>query len=86
MQLDGNLVLYQGATALWATGTWGTTGFEATQQSDGNFVLYDMTGRAMWAAGTWGHPGSRLAVQNDGNLVVYSSSNQPLWASNTCCR
>lgn len=86
MQLDGNLVLYQGATALWATGTFGSTGFSAVLQPDGNFVLYNMTGTALFASRTNGRTGNRLAIQNDGNLVVYSSTGQALWASNTCCR
>jgi hypothetical protein len=86
LQLDGNLVLYQGGSALWASNTSGSTGFAAVMQSDGNFVLYDMSGHALWAAGTYNHGGSRLALQNDGNLVVYPPSGGALWASNTCCR
>ena len=89
MQSDGNLVLYQGLpgqsmTALWSTGTWGTSGNTGVMQTDGNFVLYDSTNGALWSSGTWNNPGSYLAVQNDGNLVVYKNST-PLWASNTCC-
>jgi len=85
MQTDGNLVLYQGRTPLWASNTWGTPGFVAVMQGDGNPVVYDRTARPQWAAGTWGHAGAWLAVQDDGNLVVYEG-NRPLWASNTCCR
>jgi len=89
MQGDGNLVLYQGLpgqsmTALWSTGTWGTSGNTAVMQTDGNFVLYDSTNGALWSSGTWNNSGAYLAVQNDGNVVVYKNST-PLWASNTCC-
>jgi hypothetical protein len=86
MQYDGNLVLYQGSQALWASNTFNSQGYAGVMQSDGNFVLYDVNQRALFASNTWGRPGSRLALQNDGNLVVYDTSNRPLWASNTCCR
>jgi hypothetical protein len=85
LQSDGNLVLYQGTTPLWASNTVGRNSAEAIMQDDGNFVLYDATGAPIWASNTQGYPGAYLAVQNDGNLVVYSATNAPLWASNTCC-
>ncbi len=83
MQYDGNLVLYQGATPLWATGTVGANTAQAIMQGDGNFVTYDGAGAPLGATNTAGNPGAALAVQDDGNLVVYSSSGQALWASNT---
>jgi hypothetical protein len=86
MQYDGNLVLYQGGAAIWATNSWGSTGYGAVMQTDGNFVLYDVNQRALFASNTWGQSGNTLALQNDGNLVVYRSSGSPVWASNTCCR
>src|SRR5262249_53562293 len=86
MQYDGNFVLYQGGSALWATGTWGSTGYTAIQQNDGNLVVYDVNQHALWAAGTWNHAGARLAMQNDANAVVYDTSGRALWASGTCCR
>jgi hypothetical protein len=86
MQYDGNLVLYQGGSAIWATNNSGSTGYAAVMQNDGNFVLYDVTQRALFSSGTWGHPGNRLSLQNDGNLVVYNSAGGAVWASNTCCR
>ncbi|MEA2599825.1 MAG: hypothetical protein QOF89_817 [Acidobacteriota bacterium] len=84
-QSDGNLVLYQGGTPLWGSGTNGRPSAVAIMQSDGNFVIYDSTGTAIWASGTQNHPGAHLAVQNDGNVVIYSSGGTPLWATNTCC-
>jgi hypothetical protein len=85
MQSDGNLVLYQGPSALWATNTAGSSGYAAFLQGDGNFVLYDAGGKPIFASGTNGHSGSRLELQNDGNLVVYDPANRPLWGSGTCC-
>ena len=86
MQYDGNLVLYQGGGALWASNTWTSTGYSAVMQNDGNFVLYDVNQHPLFASGTWGRPGNTLAMQDDGNLVVYAAGGAPLWASNTCCR
>jgi hypothetical protein len=82
LQLDGNLVLYKaGGKALWATGTNGKAASFATQQKDGNFVLYGSSG-ALWALGTHGHQGTTLVVQDDGNLVIYGQ-NGALWATGT---
>ncbi|HZM77787.1 MAG TPA: hypothetical protein VFC19_18875 [Candidatus Limnocylindrales bacterium] len=84
LQLDGNLVLYQGNTPLWATGIRPLRVVMAIMQNDGNFVAYDTAGNAVFASRT-AVPGSRLLVQNDGNMVVYDPSGRPLWATNTCC-
>ena len=84
-QHDGNVVLYQGGTALWASHTAGTATSTLVMQGDGNLVLYKTGGAARWSTATHGHPGARLAVQNDGNVVVYEGST-PLWATGTCCR
>ena len=82
-QVDGNLVLYQGSNPLWATATYGTTPGFVSMQTDGNFVVYDSTGRPVWASNTWGRPGAGLMVQDDGNTVIYSTGSSPLWATNT---
>jgi hypothetical protein len=84
MQHDGNLVLYSPNRATWASNTGGTprgAGL-AVFQRDGNFVVYDKTGRAVWASNRGGQGGSALVLQPDGNLVSYSSAG-PTWASHT---
>jgi hypothetical protein len=83
MQGDGNLVLYQGSTALWASNTAGTAADEAIMQGDGNFVVYTSTDTPLWASGTAGNSGAYLDVQNDGNVVIYSASGTALWSTGT---
>ena len=83
MQGDGNLVLYQSGTALWASNTAGTAADEAIMQGDGNFVVYSSSGSALWASGTNGNSGAYLEVQNDGNVVIYSAAGAALWSTGT---
>ena len=83
MQSDGNLVLYQGSTALWASNTVGSGADKAIMQGDGNFVVYTSSGTPVWASNTAGNAGAYLAVQNDGNAVVYSASGAALWSTGT---
>jgi hypothetical protein len=83
MQDDGNLVLYDGATPIWASNTDGHAGATLTMQSDGNLVVYTTGNSAIFATGTNGHAGADLEVQNDGNVVIYSSNHTALWATGT---
>jgi surface antigen len=77
MQTDGNLVLYQGASALWSSGTDGSPGAYAVMQTDGNLVVY-LGGVAKWNSHTNGFDGAYLSLQDDSNLVIYGSGH-PLW-------
>lgn len=83
MQTDGNLVEYNGTTAIWASGTWGHPGAYCSMQADGNLVVYSSTGGALWASGTYGHSGAYCTLQSDGNVVIYSSTGGALWATGT---
>ncbi|WP_395819952.1 M57 family metalloprotease [Archangium minus] len=85
MQGDGNLVLYQGDTALWASNTRGKPAYGAYMQWDGNLVIYSGLPRPIWGSETDDHPGAQLALQDDGNAVIYTPDFQPIWATNTCC-
>ena len=80
---DGNLVLYQGSTALWSAQTYGKGGTKAYMQGDGNFVIYTASGSPVWSTGTAGNSGASLSVQNDGNVVIYSSAGKGLWSTGT---
>jgi hypothetical protein len=82
MQDDGNLVLYAGNKALWASNTDGQAVEKCVMQSDGNLVLYLYNGKPVWASNTNGKPNSYLLVQNDGNVVIYHNQSA-VWATNT---
>ena len=88
IQSDGNLVLYEGSTALWSSVTAGDTGASVAMQTDGNLVIYapGCTGAngSCWASNTGGDNGANLAVQNDGNVVIYFGSTA-VWSTGTCC-
>jgi hypothetical protein len=43
----------------------------ATQQTDGNFVLYNASNSALWATNTAGTNAQSIMMQDDGNLVLY---------------
>jgi hypothetical protein len=90
MQGDGNLVLYSAApappgyAARWSSVTYGSTGYVATVQPDGNFVLYNLLDSPLWSTGTPGRSGAYVDLQNDGNLVVYAAGGgSALWASSS---
>jgi len=83
MQTDGNLVLYSGSCALWASGTNGKPVAVCIMQGDGNLVLYNAAGQALWASNTSGKAGAHLVVQDDGNVVIYQTNGKPAWATNT---
>jgi hypothetical protein len=80
---DGNLVLYQGSTALWSAKTYGKGGTKACMQGDGNFVIYTASGSPVWSTGTAGNSGASLSVQDDGNVVIYSAAGKGLWSTGT---
>lgn len=84
MQYSGQLVLYQGRSAIWqSTNTNESENSYAVVQSDGNLVIYTAAGAAQWASGTAGGDNGSLVLQNDGNLVLYPSAGSALWASDT---
>jgi len=80
-QLDGNFVLYNGSTPIWATMTNGSSPGRAVMQDDGNLVVYDGNGTPLWNTGTWGHSGAHLQVTSSGVLQVLDPGGGLLWSS-----
>ncbi|MFY7829843.1 MAG: hypothetical protein ACOVQ4_22095 [Flectobacillus sp.] len=98
LQSDGNVVLYKGEKALWATGTSSQDVYGIFVQRDGNLVAYRGGDRPTWASNTADRGGREtfLMMQDDGNLVLYKRlgsstpghitvyfGEEPIWASGT---
>ncbi|HWA32819.1 MAG TPA: DUF4476 domain-containing protein, partial [Cyclobacteriaceae bacterium] len=52
MQADGNLVIYNGTRAVWASNSTGNLNASLVLQDDGNLVIYAAGNRAVWATNT----------------------------------
>ncbi len=85
--VDEKNILYPGQS-LWAGGyglvlDGDQTGFGARLTENGEFILYNASGR-LWTAKTKNAvPGYELIMQDDGNLVLYDDRFRPVWASET---
>jgi hypothetical protein len=80
MQSDGNLVLYAGSRALWASNTYGSGGYVATITNLADFVVYGLPDDGpRWSTNTLGGPSAHLALQDDGNIVLYNGAGGVLW-------
>lgn len=79
-QADGNVVLYKGANALWASGTNGIKSEYLVMQSDGNLVLYAPGVVPVWSTNTSGNPGALLIVQ-DATAFVLGSRWRKIWTT-----
>lgn len=73
MQTDGNLVLKDGGTPYWSSGTAGYYGARATLQTDGNFVIY-YGSTPVWYTSTnlttTDGKYTTLIVANDGHIQI----------------
>lgn len=56
--------------------------FRAAWQGDGNFVVYESSGKSRWSSRTAGK-GYRLSFQGDRNIVIYNSAGNSVWSSST---
>lgn len=81
-QADGNLVIYKGSRAIWASQTNGKPSTHLSFQADGNLVIYNYD-QTVWSSKSNTKQGKFITMQDDGNLVVYRLDNAPIWASGT---
>ena len=84
MQADGNLVIYRGHQALWATGTGGhgNPPYRFVMQEDNNAVIYgNGAWQVVWASHTNDHGArpARLVLHRDTSLVIYDAHSSVLW-------
>ena len=93
MQSDGNLVVYKGNDAIWASNTVGKGNAPYTmslQGLDNHMVVYDKDLKFVWGTGAYFDKmnnnvvdGGYAIMQDDGNFVVYNGNGDPLWNSGT---
>ena len=57
-------------------------GWKYIAQNDGNFVIYNSSGRAVWASNTDVGYGLTAKMQADGNFVIYNGATA-LWSTGT---
>lgn len=84
MQTDGNLVLYQKGVTLakWhccALG-WGVAPFRLIAQADGNYVVYDGTGKVGWYSNTFTGAPSTLSLTTSGVPQILDKNGAILWS------
>jgi len=83
MQNDGNLVLYQGSSAIWNTGTWGQNCSNCYLyfQPDGNLVVYNGN-TPLWNSGTAGNPDAKLVLSaRSPQIQIVDGNGSAIWAS-----
>jgi hypothetical protein len=84
-QSDGNIVVYQGSTVVWAgncwstCNNWGAAGV-ARMQGDGNFIVFNSSGDMVWMSATVSS-GAFLALRDDGQIAIYATNGNRLWSS-----
>ncbi len=74
-QLDGNLVFYctNNIELLWEAGIKSAPGICIIQEN-GEFVVYDLSGKKQWSANTDHNPGDKVIVSDDGKLLIKDKS------------
>jgi len=78
---DGSFTVDGPDGNLFSAGTGGHPGDRVIMQTDGNLVIYDVSGKALWSTGTWGHPGATALLRSGGTLSVESVAGVTLWSS-----
>ncbi|GAA0585155.1 hypothetical protein GCM10010172_82760 [Paractinoplanes ferrugineus] len=74
LQEDGNLVLYAGSRAVWASGTMGSGAAWLSIRDDGTFILSDKANKKVWVSDTGARDYKRMIVQYDGDTAAQKTS------------
>jgi len=74
LQEDGNLVLYSGSTATWATGTDGKGGAWVSIRDDGSFIVSTTQNATIWTSGASASSYKGQIVQWDGDTSSQKTS------------
>lgn len=80
-QGDGNLVLYSGGQALWASRTNGQRAYLVAMQGDGNLVVYARATAPVFSTATHGNAGAALYILENGVLEIRAPDGQVLFAT-----
>ena len=83
MQGDGHLFVYVASTlaGVWAGGPGSYNSAYVTMQSDGNLVMFDLTGTNIWNSGTSGNPGATAILQDNGKFVIKNAAGTIIWTT-----
>jgi hypothetical protein len=72
-QSDGNLVLYRGTQARWASDT-SNRGHTLVMQHDGNLVIYNANGGPIWSSETSDNNNAYLELEDTGRLYIKNAN------------
>lgn len=81
-QLDGNLVVYQNGSPIWASNTVTSNPGWTSMQGDGNLVVYNGAGNPQWSSGTYLYSGAELHFSQYGGVMLCRPPQSRPWTSN----
>lgn len=81
---DGNVMLRQGWTVLWCTGTANGQAMTFYMGGGGQVSLYNPALNPVWQSGSSGSSASKLVVGNDGSLRIYDGA-AVIWSATGGC-
>jgi hypothetical protein len=87
MRANGELTFdragFGGSARLWTSKVTTAEAFVAMMQTDGDFVIKDMSGATVWSTATGGHPGAYLSLDADGSMSIHDTNGVRLWSAET---
>jgi len=80
VQPGGDVVLFEGPTAIWSTGTAGHPGASLQVGADGRLAVTSSDGQELWSNAVRS-VGARLVVKPDGHVYEISAAGEAVWSS-----